>query len=148
MLKMVVTKAKGAKLTGKSNSGKGCSSTSLRIPLSFSVKHTNLKGIDKLRFTIAYKRLTYSDGNLSPHFIKTLFLDLDVVIVDNMDDFFTVKGDFLIAHDKKNPTKIEGNSSVFRIAVLMNDITNSQFKKKTLHCSVSYNQHNLILSNV
>jgi hypothetical protein len=43
---------------------------------------------------------------------KTLFLDLDVVIVDNMDDFFTVKGDFLIAHDKKNPTKIEGNSSV------------------------------------
>jgi hypothetical protein len=40
-----------------------------------------------------------------------------VVIVDNMDDFFTVKGDFLIAHDKKNPTKIEGNSSVFRFEI-------------------------------
>jgi hypothetical protein len=44
----------------------------LRIPLSFSVKHTNLKGIDRLRFTIAYKRLTYSDGNLSPHFIQMI----------------------------------------------------------------------------
>jgi hypothetical protein len=48
---------------------------------------------------------------------KTLFLDLDVVIVDNIDAFFTVKGDFLIAHDKKNPTKIEGNSSVFRFEI-------------------------------
>ena len=35
----------------------------------------------------------------------TLFLDLDVVIVDNIDEFFTIKGDFLIAHDKKNPKK-------------------------------------------
>jgi hypothetical protein len=48
---------------------------------------------------------------------KTLFLDLDVVIVDNIDVFFTVEGDFLIAHDKKNPTKIEGNSSVFRFEI-------------------------------
>ncbi len=44
----------------------------------------------------------------------TLFLDLDVVIVDNMDDFFTVDSDFLIAHDKKRANKMEGNSSVFR----------------------------------
>jgi hypothetical protein len=42
---------------------------------------------------------------------------LDVVIVDNIDVFFTVEGDFLIAHDKKNPTKIEGNSSVFRFEI-------------------------------
>ena len=48
---------------------------------------------------------------------KTLFLDLDVVIVDNIDDFFSEKGDFLIAHDKKNPTKFEGNSSVFRFEI-------------------------------
>jgi hypothetical protein len=40
-----------------------------------------------------------------------------VVIVDNIDVFFTVEGDFLIAHDKKNPTKIEGNSSVFRFEI-------------------------------
>ena len=48
---------------------------------------------------------------------KTLFLDLDVVIVDNIDDFFTVEGNFLIAHDKKNPKKMEGNSSVFRFEI-------------------------------
>jgi len=48
---------------------------------------------------------------------KTLFLDLDVLIVDNIDEFFTIKGDFLIAHDKKNPIKIEGNSSVFRFEI-------------------------------
>jgi hypothetical protein len=48
---------------------------------------------------------------------KTLFLDLDVVIVDKIDDFFEYKGDFLIAHDKKKPKKIEGNSSVFRFNI-------------------------------
>ena len=48
---------------------------------------------------------------------KTLFLDLDVVIVGSLDDFFTFPGDFLIAHDKKNPKKIEGNSSVFRFEI-------------------------------
>jgi len=48
---------------------------------------------------------------------KTLFLDLYVVIVDSLDDFFTHPGEFLIAHDKKNPKKIEGNSSVFRFEI-------------------------------
>lgn len=44
----------------------------------------------------------------------TLFLDLDVVIVDNIDDLFTYPGEFLIVHDKLRPNKMEGNSSVFR----------------------------------
>lgn len=48
---------------------------------------------------------------------KTLFLDLDVVIVDNIDDLFTVSGEFLIAHDKHKPQKMEGNSSVFRFEI-------------------------------
>ena len=47
----------------------------------------------------------------------TLFLDLDVIIVKNLDKFFTHPGEFLIAHDKKNPKKIEGNSSVFRFEI-------------------------------
>ena len=47
----------------------------------------------------------------------TLFLDLDVVIVDSLDDFFTHPGDFLIAHDKSNPNHREGNSSVFRYEI-------------------------------
>ncbi len=48
---------------------------------------------------------------------STLFLDLDIVVVGNLDEFFTHPGDFLIAHDKKNPKNIEGNSSIFRFEI-------------------------------
>jgi hypothetical protein len=47
----------------------------------------------------------------------TLFLDLDIVIVDNINAFFTYSGDFLIAHDKYRPKRLEGNSSVFRFEI-------------------------------
>ena len=47
---------------------------------------------------------------------KTLFLDLDVVIIDNIDDFFTKPGNFLITRDTKHG-KLEGNSSVFRFNI-------------------------------
>ena len=53
-------------------------------------------------------------GNLTG---KTLFLDLDIIIVGSLDEFFTRPNEFLIAHDKKNPKKIEGNSSVFRFEI-------------------------------
>lgn len=43
-----------------------------------------------------------------------LFLDLDVVIVDDITPFFEVPGDFLIIHDWKRPWRITGNSSVYR----------------------------------
>jgi len=64
-----------------------------------------------------WRKLTVFAENFGGLSGQTLFLDLDVVIVDNMDDFFTVPGDFLIAHDKKNPKKREGNSSVFRFEI-------------------------------
>ena len=44
---------------------------------------------------------------------NALFLDLDVVIVDNIDCFFQEPGEFLIIHDWKRPWRITGNSSVF-----------------------------------
>jgi hypothetical protein len=43
----------------------------------------------------------------------TLFLDLDVVIVDNIDALFAAPGEFLIARDTKSNNEF-GNSSVFR----------------------------------
>ena len=43
-----------------------------------------------------------------------LFLDLDVVIVDDITPFFEVPGDFLIIHDWKRPWRVTGNSSVYR----------------------------------
>lgn len=45
---------------------------------------------------------------------QALFLDLDVVITDNIDDFFTHAGDFLVIHDWKRPWRITGNTSVYR----------------------------------
>ena len=53
-------------------------------------------------------------GNLKG---KALFLDLDIVIVGSIDDFFSHPDEFIIIHDKKNPKKIEGNSSVFRFEI-------------------------------
>ena len=43
-----------------------------------------------------------------------LFLDVDVVIVGPLDDFFDLPGDFLVIHDYKRPWRITGNSSVYR----------------------------------
>ena len=64
-----------------------------------------------------WRKLTVFAENFGGLKGKTLFLDLDVVIVDNIDDFFTAPGDFLIAHDKRKPQKMEGNSSVFRFEI-------------------------------
>ena len=46
-----------------------------------------------------------------------LFLDIDVVIVGAMDEFFGTPGEFLIIHDYKRPWRITGNSSVYRFAL-------------------------------
>ena len=47
----------------------------------------------------------------------TLFLDLDVVIVDDITPFFEVPGEFLIIHDWKRPWRVTGNSSVYRFRI-------------------------------
>ena len=43
-----------------------------------------------------------------------LFLDLDIVIVDNMDPIFELSGKFFIAFDRRKKNSSIGNSSVFR----------------------------------
>lgn len=64
-----------------------------------------------------WRKLTVFANNFGGLHGTTLFLDLDVIIVGNLDDFFTYPGTFIIAHDKKSPKKIEGNSSVFRFEI-------------------------------
>lgn len=64
-----------------------------------------------------WRKLTVFAKNFGGLSGKTLFLDLDVVIVDSIDDFFTYPGDFLIAHDQHRPDRMEGNSSVFRFEI-------------------------------
>lgn len=50
---------------------------------------------------------------------QTLFLDLDVVIVDRLDCFFELEGEFLIGHDwhMHRKRKIIGNSSCYRFEI-------------------------------
>lgn len=46
-----------------------------------------------------------------------MFLDLDVVIMKNIDEFFEVPGEFVIIKDWDFENDIIGNSSVFRFEV-------------------------------
>ncbi|MGD8265613.1 MAG: hypothetical protein PVF23_05525 [Chromatiales bacterium] len=48
---------------------------------------------------------------------QTLFLDLDVVIVDSIDCFFDYKAEFAIAFDQQKEKERIGNSSVYRFEI-------------------------------
>lgn len=62
------------------------------------------------------KLTTFSTELVEGYGLKgtALFLDLDVVIVGDITQFFYVPGEFLIIHDWKRPWRITGNSSVYR----------------------------------
>jgi hypothetical protein len=78
---------------------------------SFAIAPMNLPaGIPERGWT----KLTSFASDL--HGLKgtALFLDIDVVIVGSIDEFFTEPGQFLIIHDYKRPWRITGNSSVYR----------------------------------
>jgi len=64
-----------------------------------------------------WKKLTTFEADL--HGLKgtALFLDLDVVIVDDITPFFELPGEFLIIHDWKRPWRVTGNSSVYRFEI-------------------------------
>jgi hypothetical protein len=64
-----------------------------------------------------WKKLTSFVPNLYGLKGTALFLDIDVVIVDNIDCFFEYPGEFLIIHDWKRPSRITGNSSVYRFEI-------------------------------
>ncbi len=64
-----------------------------------------------------WRKLTLFSKDLGGLSGKALFLDLDVVIVDNIDDFFKIDGEFLIVRDHKRRRRNEGNSSVFRFEI-------------------------------
>jgi hypothetical protein len=61
-----------------------------------------------------WKKLTTFAADLHGLTGTALFLDLDVVIVDDITPFFELPGRFRIIHDWKRPWRITGNSSVYR----------------------------------
>lgn len=48
---------------------------------------------------------------------SALFLDLDIVILDNINCFFDYPGEFCIIHNWTHPDRIVGNSSVYRFEI-------------------------------
>ena len=64
-----------------------------------------------------WKKLTTLKGDLYGLKGTALFLDLDVVIVDSIDCFFEVNGDFSIIKDYNKQSRITGNSSVYRFEI-------------------------------
>jgi len=61
-----------------------------------------------------WTKLTTFEADLHGLRGTALFLDLDVVIVDDITPFFELPGEFLIIHDWKRPWRVTGNSSVYR----------------------------------
>jgi hypothetical protein len=61
-----------------------------------------------------WKKLTTFEADLHGLTGTALFLDIDIVIVDDITPFFELPGDFLIIHDWKRPWRVTGNSSVYR----------------------------------
>ena len=61
-----------------------------------------------------WTKLTSFEADLHGLRGTALFLDLDVVIVDDITPFFEAPGEFLIIHDWKRPWRVTGNSSVYR----------------------------------
>ncbi|HET6598481.1 MAG TPA: glycosyltransferase [Burkholderiaceae bacterium] len=61
-----------------------------------------------------WNKLTSFEANLHGLEGTALFLDLDVVIVDDITPFFELPGNFLVIHDWKRPWRVTGNSSVYR----------------------------------
>ncbi len=65
----------------------------------------------------AWKKLGLFTDKLADLEGQALFLDLDIVIRENINEFFEVPGEFLIIKDWDFPNDIIGNSSVFRFEV-------------------------------
>lgn len=64
-----------------------------------------------------WRKLTVFKEQLADLQGQALFLDLDIVIINNIDSFFEEKGEFLIIKDWDFPNDIIGNSSVFRFDI-------------------------------
>jgi len=61
-----------------------------------------------------WRKLSILQKNLNGLKGTCLFLDLDIVIVDNIDPMFELSGEFFIAFDRRKKNSSIGNSSVFR----------------------------------
>ena len=77
-----------------------------------------------------------------------LFLDLDVVIVDDIGPFFDHPGEFLIIHDWKRPWRVTGNSSVYRFRIGAHADVLARFRAHVDEVRASFRNEQAYLSDV
>ena len=65
----------------------------------------------------AWRKLTTFSADLHGLRGTGLYLDVDVVVVGALDEFFTQPGRFLIIKDYRRPWRVTGNSSVYRFEI-------------------------------
>ncbi|MBS9780542.1 MAG: glycosyltransferase [Moraxellaceae bacterium] len=95
-----------------------------------------------------WKKLTTFKPKLYDLHGMALFLDIDIVIVDNIDCFFTHKAEHedsvLIIRDWKKPWRMIGNSSVYRFKIGQNAypnlLTNFEENFSTIRKQVRHEQ--------
>ena len=98
-----------------------------------------------------WKKLTTFSPELGAiHGLKgtALFLDLDVVIVDDITPFFEVPGEFLIIHDWKRPWRVTGNSSVYRFQLGAHDDVLTQFRANQAQVKQDFRNEQAYLSDL
>lgn len=95
-----------------------------------------------------WKKLTTFEADLHGLRGTALFLDLDVVITDSIDCFFSHPGEFLIIHDWKRPWRITGNSSVYRFQLGAHANVLAQFRATQADVRKKFRNEQAYLSDV
>lgn len=93
-----------------------------------------------------WKKLTTFAADLYGLRGRALFLDIDIVIVGSMDEFFDYPGEFLIIHDYKRPWRITGNSSVYRFELGAHPDVLDYFREHPEQVRTSYRNEQAFLS--
>ncbi len=78
---------------------------------------------------------------------EALFLDLDVVIVDNIDELFSYPAEFAIIRDAKLSRRMIGNSSVYRFKIGKYDDILQNFRTHFSEVQKNYRNEQAYLSD-
>lgn len=95
-----------------------------------------------------WKKLTTFEADLHGLRGTALFLDIDIVIVDDITPLFECPGEFLIIHDWKRPWRITGNSSVYRFELGAHTDVLANFRSNPDEARKNFRNEQAYLSDV
>lgn len=93
-----------------------------------------------------WRKLTILGEQLGTLSGTTMFLDLDIVIVDNIDCFFVLEGDFCIIENWTQLGQGIGNSSVYRFEVGAHKNVLEHYNNNTDEVLANYRNEQIFLS--